>query len=216
MEIPIFPLSIVHFPGCPINLQIFEPRYKEMIKYCLKKKVNFGVVLIKSGQEAHGPLATPHNIGCIVSIHNIFEKEDGKMNLMGISGTRFEIHNLLNELPYLTAQVKSLSVDENVNDTNHKLLEDLKKYFIQYLKENFSLNEFEPSQKEIPKDSLQLCYNAAAIIRADQKYKQEILKVNSLDELLILTHKLYITQMQIKKSIEKGGSTEFFGPFSAN
>ena len=42
--VPLFPLDVVLFPGSPLPLHIFEPRYKEMIGECLLKKIEFGVV----------------------------------------------------------------------------------------------------------------------------------------------------------------------------
>jgi Lon protease-like protein len=45
--LPLFPLEVVLFPGTPLPLHIFEPRYKEMIGECLAQKHSFGVVLVK-------------------------------------------------------------------------------------------------------------------------------------------------------------------------
>ena len=63
-ELPLFPLNIVLFPGMPLSLHIFEDRYKLLIGKCLQERQPFGVVLIKKGIEALGPLAEPHHIGC--------------------------------------------------------------------------------------------------------------------------------------------------------
>ena len=50
-EIPLFPLQMVLFPGGRANLQIFEPRYLDMVRDCLRDEVGFGVVLIKEGDQ---------------------------------------------------------------------------------------------------------------------------------------------------------------------
>ena len=55
MEIPLFPLTTVLFPGATIPLHIFEDRYKQMIAMCVEEKRPFGVLLIRSGQEAGAP-----------------------------------------------------------------------------------------------------------------------------------------------------------------
>jgi Lon protease-like protein len=55
-ELPLFPLNTVLFPGMPLTLHIFEDRYKRMIRTCLKTRQPFGVVLVRHGQEAFGPL----------------------------------------------------------------------------------------------------------------------------------------------------------------
>jgi uncharacterized protein len=51
-ELPLFPLDTVLFPGGPLRLRIFEPRYLDMVRRCLKSSGSFGVVLILEGQEA--------------------------------------------------------------------------------------------------------------------------------------------------------------------
>ena len=58
-EIPLFPLNTVLFPNAPLRLHIFEERYKRMVNDCLAEKQPFGVVLIRHGLEALGPLAEP-------------------------------------------------------------------------------------------------------------------------------------------------------------
>jgi Lon protease-like protein len=51
-ELALFPLSTVLFPGGPLRLRIFEPRYLDMVRRCLKASQAFGVVLILEGEEA--------------------------------------------------------------------------------------------------------------------------------------------------------------------
>ena len=54
MDVPLFPLSTVLFPGGPLPLRIFESRYIDMISHCMKNDAPFGVLLIREGSEA-GP-----------------------------------------------------------------------------------------------------------------------------------------------------------------
>jgi Lon protease-like protein len=49
--IPLFPLNIVLFPGGPLPLRIFETRYIDMVRRCMRESAPFGVVLIRSGGE---------------------------------------------------------------------------------------------------------------------------------------------------------------------
>ena len=48
--LPLFPLHVVLFPGTPLPLHIFEPRYKELISECLENKTRFGIVRAKAEQ----------------------------------------------------------------------------------------------------------------------------------------------------------------------
>lgn len=51
MSLPLFPLNTVLFPGCILDLQIFEARYLDMIGRCMKKGEGFGVVCILDGED---------------------------------------------------------------------------------------------------------------------------------------------------------------------
>jgi Lon protease-like protein len=66
-EIPIFPLGTVLFPGGMLPLRIFEQRYLEMTKLCIRDNAPFGVCLIREGQEVGAP-AVPHSVGCTARI----------------------------------------------------------------------------------------------------------------------------------------------------
>ena len=54
MELPLFPLNSVLFPGATLPIHIFEERYKLMIRWCLDNTSLFGVLLIRSGEEVAG------------------------------------------------------------------------------------------------------------------------------------------------------------------
>jgi uncharacterized protein len=67
VQAPVFPLGNVLFPGGTMSLKIFEPRYMDMAKQCLKNAVPFGIALISEGDEVGRP-ATPHPIGTLARI----------------------------------------------------------------------------------------------------------------------------------------------------
>lgn len=56
-ELPLFPLRAVLFPGGPLPLRIFEPRYLDMVSRCLREQSGFAVVLIGEGEEAAGAVS---------------------------------------------------------------------------------------------------------------------------------------------------------------
>jgi Lon protease-like protein len=51
-ELPLFPLNAVLFPGGPLPLKIFEPRYLDMVSRCMREQSGFAVVLVSEGEEA--------------------------------------------------------------------------------------------------------------------------------------------------------------------
>jgi Lon protease-like protein len=66
-DIPLFPLNVVLFPGGLLPLRIFEQRYMEMAKDCLRLGIPFGVCLIRAGREVGEP-AEPEEVGCMARI----------------------------------------------------------------------------------------------------------------------------------------------------
>ncbi len=67
MQLPIFPLNTVLYPGGLLPLKIFEQRYQEMTKACLRDTTPFGVCRIREGLEVGSP-AVPEPIGCTAII----------------------------------------------------------------------------------------------------------------------------------------------------
>ena len=67
IELPLFPLNTVLFPGGLLPLKVFEQRYLEMTKRCVRDDAPFGVCLIREGREVGEP-AVPAMIGCTARI----------------------------------------------------------------------------------------------------------------------------------------------------
>jgi uncharacterized protein len=69
-DLPLFPLHTVLFPGGLLPLKIFEARYLDMARGCLREQTPFGVCLLKSGHEVASPgdPSVPENIGCLAEI----------------------------------------------------------------------------------------------------------------------------------------------------
>ena len=89
MQVPLFPLNTVLFPGGPLPLRIFEPRYLSMISHCMRQESPFGVLLIRDGSE-DGP-ATTHNIGTLARITDWYQGSDGLLGITAIGEQRFRL-----------------------------------------------------------------------------------------------------------------------------
>ncbi len=81
-ELPIFPLNAVLFPGGLLPLRIFEQRYMDMIKACLKNDRPFGVALIKDGSETGA--ATTEEVGCVATVVDWDMQELGILNVKAL------------------------------------------------------------------------------------------------------------------------------------
>ena len=89
MQIPLFPLNTVLFPGGPLPLRLFEARYLDMISRCMKDDAPFGVLLIRDGHEA-GP-ATTHHVGTLARVTDWYQGSDGLLGITAIGGERFRL-----------------------------------------------------------------------------------------------------------------------------
>ena len=96
--LPLFPLDVVLFPGTPLPLHIFEPRYREMIAECLDRKKSFGVVRAKEEGVAE--------IGCTAEIITVTKKyPDGRLDIVTEGRDRFEVIQVNQERSFLQAEV---------------------------------------------------------------------------------------------------------------
>jgi len=89
-RVPIFPLNTVLFPGGLLPLRVFEARYMDMTRDCLKRDKPFGVCLIHEGSEVGAP-AVPEGIGCLAKILEWDMQQQGILNLKTHGSQRFRI-----------------------------------------------------------------------------------------------------------------------------
>ena len=90
LDLPLFPLGGVLFPGGVLALKIFEQRYLDMAADCLRRTLPFGICLIASGREVGEP-ATPHAVGTLAHIHEADMAQLGILMLKVRGGRRFRI-----------------------------------------------------------------------------------------------------------------------------
>jgi Lon protease-like protein len=88
--LPLFPLNTVLFSGGILPLRVFEARYIDMVRECMKREAPFGVVLIKSGKEV-GAIAEPEDVGCLAQIVQWDMADLGVLLLRTQGGERFRI-----------------------------------------------------------------------------------------------------------------------------
>ena len=89
-DLPLFPLGTVLFPGGLLPLRLFEQRYLEMAKACLRESAPFGVCLIREGAEVGVP-ATPEPVGCLARIAQWDMQQLGLLQIVAQGAERFRI-----------------------------------------------------------------------------------------------------------------------------
>jgi Lon protease-like protein len=221
IELPLFPLNTVLFPGMPVHLHIFEPRYRQMIEECSATDQPFGVVLIEHGAEALGPLPEPHAVGCTARIAHIEHLEDGRMNVMALGMERFVIHSLSYEKPYLVGTVEVLPfdrLDSSMLDREGSQLRALLRRYLTVLSQ--ATDNIDVDAGRLPNDPLALAYLAATVLQIPAQEKQPLLAVQQADDLLSDIGALYRREVPLQSAlIERdiaSTGTVGMGSFSRN
>ncbi|MEO8780181.1 MAG: LON peptidase substrate-binding domain-containing protein [Rhodanobacter sp.] len=90
LDVPLFPLGSVLFPGGQLHLRIFEPRYLDLVRECTRNGSAFGVCLILAGHETGEP-AVPAAIGTLARITDFHRDQDGLLGIVAEGGARFRV-----------------------------------------------------------------------------------------------------------------------------
>lgn len=121
MEIPLFPLNSVLFPGGVLPLRIFESRYIDMLSRCLKQQSPFGIVMIKSGKEV-GDAAEVYEYGTLAEIHYFEQLDNGLLGITARGGQRFHIqHSWLEPDQLRMAEVELLEAEPSLKVSDEYL-----------------------------------------------------------------------------------------------
>lgn len=214
-ELPLFPLNTVLFPGTPLQLHIFEERYKDMIARCLQEHRPFGVVLIRKGMEALGPLADPFMIGCTAQIIEAERVAQGRMNITAIGKERFRVLSLnRNSHAYLVGMVESYPLaqaePESLRDAGDLLDPWVRRYF-ELLIESGNI---ELDLEQLPGDPLLLAFMSAAVLQIPPLQKQRLLSLHDAESFLTELRKVFRRETALLKALVAESVPE--GPFSVN
>lgn len=91
MTLPLFPLNTVLFPGCLLDLQIFEARYLDMIGRCMKQNGGFGVVCILEGEQVGKAPQGVATLGCEALIRDFQQQDNGLLGIRVEGVRRFRV-----------------------------------------------------------------------------------------------------------------------------
>jgi Lon protease-like protein len=170
--IALFPLNMVLFPGGPLPLRIFETRYVDMVRRCMREGASFGVVLIREGAEV-GPAET-FDVGTLADIVDFHQLSDGLLGLSCIGRERFRIRSRSRQADGLNlADVDRLSPEPKVPvPERHSRLAELLKNVLPQLGEVYEGIEMRPE------DAAWVGYRLAEILPIPLADKQSILELD--------------------------------------
>src|SRR5688572_23291062 len=170
-RLPIFPISVVLFPGTPLPLHIFEPRYRRMLADCLAGDRRFGITPM--GKDDRMP--DSGTVGCIAEIRVNQELPDGRSNIIVFGGERFVLTSPVSgDAPYHVAMVQTFE-DEPGSEPQDDSPVRLRQLFTGYYALLRQLNDVEPEDPSLPDEALALSFHVAAALDCDPGVKQRLL-----------------------------------------
>jgi Lon protease-like protein len=174
-RLPIFPLSVVLFPGTPLPLHIFESRYRRMIADCLAGDRKFGITPTGGERE----LPDPGTVGCVAEIRVHQELPDGRSNLVVLGGSRFTLGRSLDEsTPYHVAMVQPFEEEPGTEPPADEI-ERVRTLFTSYIGLLRQLNDVEPEEPSFPEEPLALSFHIASAVDCEANIKQRLLAERS-------------------------------------
>ena len=141
--VPVFPLSLVVYPGEHLNLHIFEPRYKQLINDCYSNNKPFGIPVVLNNQVAE--MGTLTYVREIVQVY-----EDGKMDIRTEGSRVFRILELVNSIPDKLYSGAIVNYPENDEQRNSTMV-------MRVLKSLRELHQHLNAQKDFKKPDEALC-----------------------------------------------------------
>jgi len=207
MELPLFPLHVVLFPGRPLALHLFEPRYRQMLTDLEHTDSRFGVVAIRQGNET-SPDSDVYTVGTIARLEDVEMWPDGRANITVRGEQRFHIVEMTNGRPYPTGTVEPL-VDPEPGDHAAGLAAQVRDALKPYL---CGLGAPDELMDHLPTDPVRLGYLAAASLQTDLPDQQELLELRRPEERLEQTLRLLRREQGIARHIGTVGAFRPAGP----
>lgn len=161
--LPLFPLDVVLFPGTPLPLHVFEPRYKELISECLEQKKTFGIVRAEEEGLA--------DVGCTAEIVAVTKTyPDGRMDIVTEGRERFEVLEVDEQRSYLRGDVVYFQ-DDAENPSSQQI-----EHAIELHREILTMGG---AQQSLPASEDKISFYLAGSLPLDLDFKQALLEMRS-------------------------------------
>jgi Lon protease-like protein len=184
-RLPLFPLTVVLFPGTALPLHIFEPRYRRLLADCQAGDQRFGIVPFDATREAPPPGA----VGCTAQIHVVQALAEGRANILVGGERRFLVTRYLDEdTPYYLGAVEEFD-DQADSEPSAETIVALRAAYAAYLDLLRAVSDL-ADDEEVPADSVALSFHVAAALQIDHGAKQRLLQERRTDERVSLLLRL--------------------------
>lgn len=187
IRLPLFPLSVVLFPGAILPLHIFEPRYRRMLADCLEGDGRFGILPVSPG----GTVPPAGTIGCVAEIAQVQPLPDGRSNIITRGGERVRLVAVVDAgTPYYMGEVEPV-LDDAESDPGTDQLAALRALHARYAELLQRVTDREAEVGELPDDPVEASFVAAGLVECELPRKQRMLATRSTAERVGLLLQVY-------------------------
>jgi Lon protease-like protein len=183
IELALFPLNLVLFPGTVSPLHIFEMRYRQMIFDCRREDRPFGIVLARP--ESEPPYEKPYPVGTMVDISNLTRMDDGRYTFMAVGTKRFRIVSEHHDRPYLSGMVEPfedvIEPEYDLSTLTQRAAGLFNEYLRMLLQASDGNKDLDTSLPDVPED---LSHFIAYFLDIQEERKQYFLELTSTRQRL--------------------------------
>lgn len=179
-ELPVFPLPVVLFPGVPLPLHIFEPRYRQMLTD-IRFSNNLFCVAYFDPSASDTDVPPVGHVGCVAEVTEVQTLPDGRSNILTLGVIRYRIESYVDRAdPYLVARVTYFEDDEEDHALLAESSREVADTFTRIAQAVRTLNDERANLPDISDTEPQrLSFLVAAAMELDADVKQELLELTS-------------------------------------
>ena len=184
-ELPLFPLPVVLFPGVPLPLHIFEPRYRQMLADIQARDSLFGLSYFDTS-ESERDVPPPGHVGCAAEVTEAEPLPDGRFQIMTVGLIRYRVEAYVDAgEPYLVGQVSFFEDEAEDEELLARRAHELTDVFMRIARAVRILNDERASLPELPETGPErLSFLIAGAVDLEAEVKQELLELRSTAERL--------------------------------
>jgi uncharacterized protein len=176
--LPLFPLGTVLYPGLVLPLNIFEERYRQLVRDLLGRPEprQFGVIAIREGRETGvDGVSALYEVGCLAVVREVTELPDGRYELVTVGTDRFRLREIDRSRPYLLGQVELLGEPVGSEAETRIAVAAVQRGFRGYLAALAARGPAKISVPDLPDEPVLLSYLVAASVIIDLPERQRLL-----------------------------------------
>ena len=184
-DLPLFPLPVVLFPGVPLPLHIFEPRYRQMLEDIQLTKNLFALAYFDPTLSSN-EVPPSGSVGCVAEVTETQSLPDGRSNILTLGVIRYRIDSYVDRGdPYLVAQVSFFEDDEEDESRLAGPAKEVADTFTRIAQAVRTINDERAGLPDISNTEPQrLSFLVAAAMEIDVEVKQELLELRKTSERL--------------------------------